>query len=46
MAEDKFKTIFGTWVNVSDVENPDELVDPTGYWDYVSSPPDDEDEEE
>ncbi|AXJ01443.1 hypothetical protein CYPRO_2195 [Cyclonatronum proteinivorum] len=38
MKEDKFLTIFGTWIKASDVEDPDELVDPTGYWDYVTAP--------
>lgn len=38
MQEAKFLTIFGTWIKASDVDNPDELVDPTEYWDYVTEP--------
>lgn len=33
----KFKTIFGTWIHGSDVENPDELEDPGDYYDWLSS---------
>lgn len=36
-SEDKFETIYGTWINGSDVEDPDELVDPTGWHDWLAS---------
>lgn len=37
MPESKFRTIFGTWIHGSNVENPDELEDPSEYYDWLSS---------
>ena len=43
----KILTTDGDYKNVEDIQNPDdECVDPSEYWDIVTTPNDPEDEEE
>ena len=37
MKEPYFRTIFGTYLKLSDVEDPDELVEPSEYYTIVSN---------
>lgn len=46
MQEDRFLTIFGNWIKASDVENPDELVDPGAWYDHIFAPNEEGDDKE
>jgi len=35
--KEKFLTIYDTWIFGDDVEDPDELKDPTGWYDWLSN---------